>query len=258
MRDGIFGIRKMIPQGMDVITVVHQLPEAKNADQYAAVYEELKSAGVVIITQLHSGLSASRNAGIQATNADYMLLADDDVQFVPDLRKILVSATEQHPSADILTMCIATPEGQPFKQYPAQAYRHTLRSVAKVSSIEIIIRRAWWIQKQLRFDERFGLGSLFPTGEEFIFLRDAMRAGAHIQYYPATIVVHPMMSSGKKMDIPQLHNKGAMITRVYGWRSWVITLAFAIRKRKEFKEHAGVLGAWHHMIGGRRHFLEHA
>ena len=46
----------------------------------------------------------------------------------------------------------------------------------------------------------FGLGTIFNTGEEFIFLSEALDQNAKILFIPDYIAVHPRDSSGKRFS----------------------------------------------------------
>ena len=102
----------------------------------------------------------------------------------------------------------------------------------KVSSIEIAFRRDRIIQNKLYFDLRFGLGSDFPTGEEVIFLSDALKMNLKIKYIPKVIVIHPAQSSGGAYtNNPKLiQAKGAMFYRIFGFWGYFISILFAVKK----------------------------
>lgn len=257
MLEGIHRVQRQLPFGWSQVVVVHQIPGA-DKQTYADVYARLQEQGVQIITQDFRGLSKSRNAGLKAINCAYALITDDDVQFPADVIQRLQTHIQLYPTADILTCQIQTPEAAPFKTYPARAFTHQLRSIARVSSVEMCIKMAWHKSANVHFDALFGLGATFPTGEEFIFLHDALQSGAQAQYVPIVIAIHPMESSGKLLDAAQLINKGAMMKRVYGWMSPVYMFAFAWKKRAVFAQHATFFSAIRYMLQGSAKLQRHA
>jgi glycosyltransferase involved in cell wall biosynthesis len=181
------------------------------------------------------GLSKSRNRALSLAQGDICLIADDDVSLLPEYKERILAGFRENPDADIITFQIVTPEGGYFKDnYGADPSSHTLRSIMRVCSIEIAFRRARVQQSGVSFDERFGLGSDFPTGEEAIFLADAIRAGLKVRYLPVPIVVHGRESSGGAFARnPRLiRAKGAMFLRVFGIWSMPISLLFAVMKYK--------------------------
>lgn len=180
------------------------------------------------------GLSKSRNRALENSTADICLISDDDVVYKKNIEDIILNAFAENPDADIITFQVETPEGEPYKNYKDRPFSHSLRTLMTVSSVEIAIRRNRIIKTGLFFDERFGLGPEYPTGEEFIFLSDALRKGLKILYVPIPIVVHPQESSGGAfVNNPKLiEAKGAMFYRVFGSKSYLISVLFALKKYK--------------------------
>ena len=178
-----------------------------------------------------TGLSRSRNRALQHADTDIGVIADDDVRHPDDAPVIIARAFAAHPRADIITFQARTPDGAPFKKYPPRARRHSARSLMRVSSWEIALRLESIRAAGLRFDERFGLGATFPTGEENIFLLDALRRGLNLRYVPQPIAIHPAQSSGA--DFSHSDNivaKGAAFRRMFGAASAPLACAFAYKK----------------------------
>lgn len=186
----------------------------------------------IIISGL--GLSRSRNAGIRHATAPICLICDDDTSHPSDVEKILEQTFAKH-DADIITFKIKTPEGDDFKQYSATPFIHNRRSLLRVNSIEIAFRLSSINTAGITFDERFGLGAEFVTGEEIIFLQDALRAGLRAKYVPISIVTHPKESSGADLYLNNklIEAKGAMLYRAFGASGYLASVAFALRKYKE-------------------------
>jgi len=177
------------------------------------------------------GLSKSRNRALQHAAAGIALIADDDVRHPPAAPARVAAAFAAHPRADIITFQAQTPAGAPFKKYQTRARRHTARSIMRVSSWEIALRVESIRAAGLRFDERFGLGAEFPTGEENIFLIDALRRGLRLRYQPQVIAIHPAASSGADLSTAAaIEAKGAAHRRMFGAAFLPVALAFAVKK----------------------------
>lgn len=177
------------------------------------------------------GLSRSRNRGIELSNADICLISDNDVYFNDNTIDIIIKSFLDYPEADILTFQVQTPDGEPYKKYKNNFFWHTKITLAKVSSVEIAFRRENIIKNNIKFDENFGLGSTFPTSEEYIFLSDALDKGLKIGFIPEVIVYHPKESSGGNFNnLDLVSAKGAMISRIFGKKGFFICFLFALRK----------------------------
>lgn len=180
-----------------------------------------------------TGLSKSRNKALKFSDADICIVSDNDVYYHENIKMIIEKAFHDYPDADAITFQIQTPEGEMYKDYSSKFCWHNKLSLAKVSSVEIAFRRNSILEKDIKFDEKFGLGSTYPTSEEYIFLADCLDKGLKIAYVPKIIAFHPKESSGGDFFNDTLVKaKGAMIHRVFGDKGILICLLFSIRKYK--------------------------
>ena len=89
--------------------------------------------------------------------------------------------------------------------------------------------------KNIKFDENFGLGGIYTSGEENIFLMDCINNGLKIIYIPITIAIHEKESSGRILDEKTIYSKGALFYRLFGIKSIYLNLGFILKKSKEIK-----------------------
>lgn len=176
-----------------------------------------------------SGLSKSRNKGLDETTADIILISDDDLTYLPNIDVSIQKAFAEYPDADIITFKIGKSGELDYKKYSDKPFYHNLKTVMSVSSVEIAVRKET-INSKLRFDEDFGLGAKYPTGEEVIFLTDALKQGKSILFYPLTIAIHPDVSSGSNYNVKNLAKaKGAMLFRIFSYKSYLLCVVFALK-----------------------------
>ncbi len=136
------------------------------------------------------GLSINRNNAVQHANGDVCYTVDDDISLAPGWCNTIKQAFDNN-NADMLTFII---EGL---SYPVQKNSKvsTMQSLRK-KSVEIAFKRKSILDVQLKFDENFGLGSRYPSGEENIFLVDALRKQLIIIETPFIIGSHFHPTSG--------------------------------------------------------------
>ena len=164
------------------------------------------------------GLSQNRNNALKMAKGDICLIADDDNRYQPQYIDTILNAWRENPDADIITFQAQDYQGNPLHPYPSQY----------VCSVEITFRRSSILEKGIRFDERFGLGSpLLCAGEEDVFMADARRAGLKILYVPKVIVNTDASTTGSNFigNRKLQQTKGATFRYVYGtwsavWRSF--------------------------------------
>ncbi len=184
-----------------------------------------------VFEYVEKGLARSRNHALDLARGEICLISDDDLEYEENIEEIITKAFEENPTADIITFQIETPEGEPFNSYPKESFWHNKRSIMRVASVEIAFKRDSLEKEHLRFDEYFGLGATFPTGEENIFLSDALDRELKVLYLPIPIVVHPQESSGADFNDEQLvQAKGAMLQRIFGLKSYAVSLFYAVKK----------------------------
>jgi glycosyltransferase involved in cell wall biosynthesis len=196
-----------------------------------------------IQTKDERGLSRSRNRALESAHGDICVFADNDVQCTPDLIRHLQAAFRAYPDAAAITFqYLDSTTRRPAKDYPPHSRRHTRVSVAGVSSIEIAVRRE--LIGDFRFDEKFGLGTPIPMGEENIFLTDLLHAGLPVYYWPAPLFTHQGAGAGYGTWTAKTgYYKGAVLRRMYSttWPAFVVGLAIA--KHRHYKSEVS-LTSW--------------
>jgi hypothetical protein len=121
-----------------------------------------------------------------------------------------------------------------------------------------VVNRTQLKSNQLKFDERFGLGSIFGAGEEQVFLTTIKRAGLKMSFEPEVLVVHSQPTTNYKISIEQKYYiQGAVLTAVFPnfYRFWLLLKVFFDWKQaklstKEFKL------AFQNFKSGRADFLK--
>ena len=216
--DGLSKIPDMLlPERADVrYTVSVQYTGTSDSIKIPAVLSERADVTVGFLEGI--GLSRNRNNSLNMAKGDICLIADDDNRYLPEYIDTILNSWHDSPDADILNFQAETYQGAPLHPYPAPF----------VSSVEITFKRSAILDKGIRFDPRFGLGSpLLCAGEEEVFLTDARKAGLQVRYIPQVIVRTEASTTGKKLvgNTKLQITKGAVFRHVYGtwsavWRSF--------------------------------------
>lgn len=184
------------------------------------------------------GLARSRNRALDLASDEICLLGDDDQRYVPDVCERIEEAFARFPEADILTFAERTPDGALRRRYPTRP--RPLRSVLSVHRVrtpEIAFRLSRVRKVGLRFDADFGFGARYASGEESIFLADALRKNLKVWFVPSVISSHPAVTTAARghTDRRLMYAKGAMMARVFGRFALLGVLAFAAKKTAQAK-----------------------
>ena len=195
-----------------------ELPRALLRDDFKIVRSDTK------------GLAVNRNIAISKATAPILLVSDDDVVYSKEWLAAIIDAFDTHKEADIIAFRYTSSGNN--KYYPSASV--SLDTPPKgyfVSSIEIAFRKDA-IKGKIWFNENFGVGAMFPSGEEDIFLRDCLDAGIKGIFLPVTIARHDhATTSGRNLMLPSRPlTKGAVFLRLHP-HSWPLRMvAHAFRE----------------------------
>lgn len=189
-----------------------------------------ESEWLKVIYSPTKGLAKSRNIALKNATEKYVWILDDDVEIKVEAIEPIIKKFEES-NADFITAQYEIENGVTFKKYMAESKKHTLMSIMKVSSIEIFLKKSAFIEGGILFDERFGLGATYKSGEENIILSDALKKGFVGQYLPISTSIHPAITSGNRFDEPvSITSKGALIKRVFGFKGFMLLIPFYLKK----------------------------
>ncbi|OCH05719.1 glycosyltransferase [Aliivibrio fischeri] len=214
----INGLNLPHPQEKIRYIIVHQ----KYMDGYLKAELLSQREDVKYIKSDSIGLTKSRNIALGLSTSELKLIADDDVEFYPDLYEIITRRYIQD-SFDIGIFKIKTQDSHDeFRKYPLKEKKFNKVDCLHVCSIEMVLSK----KCNIRFNENYGIGGEYLCGEESIFLFDANEKGLNIQYFPEYIVSHPKESTVTSMSDGVLSSKGAVYR--YGFGKW-LSLIFILR-----------------------------
>ncbi len=191
---------------------------------------------IKIISVQEKGVSRSRNKAIKYAEGDICVIGDDDLIYLKDCEKQIKMVYENNPDVDVALFQIITPKRKPYKKYHSKPYE--LKSpfkMMRVSSVEITFRRNRILEKNIQFNENLGLGAPFTKGEEAFFIKDCIKKGLKIRYFPTPIVIHSRESSGKKFTRNNIIANGIVYVKLFPLIFPVVSLYFSIKKHKRYK-----------------------
>lgn len=199
---------------------------------YIKKANELKSTKrIKIISVLDKGLSKSRNLALSNATGDICLIADDDIVYNANIFDKIISDYQNNPY-DIITYSSEIGSQPPKKRLENSFIKpHNYGSLFSIMSIQISFLRKRIKEKGLSFDTQFGIGSQFVSGEENIFIKDAMDHGLAIGKSNFVINKHPEEINTSVLSNQVLKSKGPLIKRMFNqWAGFLILLIFFVYK----------------------------
>lgn len=191
------------------------------------------------------GLSRSRNVALRCASTDLVLFVDDDMTL--DFQGLARLRLEM-----IADPTLALAVGWRAGRLPAGGggpVRLGKLNSGRVCAPEFMVRKSLIDKKGVRFDESFGVGTACPTGEDYIFVTDALSAGLVARSYPVVTGSHPHLSTGDNwQDQALLAARRKVLSRVFGGWAPLLRVAYAA---KHVQSLGGILGAWKFVRGYR-------
>lgn len=203
------------------------------------------------------GLSCSRNMALSNADGMICILADDDLEYVPNYEDTILEQFRINSSHDIITFQVEGIDKR-FKDYYENSRKLNYLTSMKVSSVEVAFRLDAIKDAGIQFNELFGSGSKYFSGEENIFLTECLRKGLKLKYVPIKIAnLHIGESTWfKGYDEDYFITKGAAYTAMSRLYSIPLILQFGLRKYKLSSNEISMKDAIKLMLKGRKGFLD--
>lgn len=207
--------------------VVHQINDGNNKEYQC--YIDSLNISIKYIQSNVLGLSKSRNLALDNASADFCWLMDDDTILLDGLDEFL--SIHKRDEYDIY--CLDYILGDHVKTISRRNSFINRRNAFSISSINICLSKKL-INSGIRFDERFGLGTDLPSGEEFIFINQALSKGFKGIITQRVFSVHPSITSGQDFlsSNNKLIAKFSMLKVVYPKTYLLMCFAFLAKKSK--------------------------
>lgn len=245
------GIKRVVKSRHPEVEGVRYLVAWQQPDGDIVVPEELKCrADFKVVTERSRGISRNRNFALRSAEAPWCLMGDDDVDYDATGLRLLIDAIREAPDADILTTRYSCC-GEFVKTYPDG--KVCLRTKVKnyfVSAIEIAMRREA-LPGKVSFNENISIGTpKIRSGEENVFMYDALRAGLRGYFVPVTIGAHDHPSTSERDFVTPnfIFSHGAVVSHIcpYTWLPRLILHAFRAKK----SHNVGICFALRHSFSG--------
>ncbi|EUJ48381.1 glycosyltransferase family 2 protein [Paenilisteria rocourtiae] len=217
---------------LEVILVLQQ-----EQDTWSEVLAGYKLTTRVVMMQ-ERGLSKARNLGLEYATGDIVTFGDDDCWYAPETFEHVVASFQT--GKDVISFNMYDPDRQQFGrlQHIQTSKFLTKRELMSRSSIEIFVKRSCLEKNEagpaIRFDEVFGLGATYISGEENIFLSDLFRQGYVTYFHPECLVYHAVQPRITRLTEAQMLSKGPLFKRMYSTpTAFLLVSLFYIKKKQK-------------------------
>ncbi|MGL5754011.1 MAG: glycosyltransferase family A protein [Paraclostridium sp.] len=187
------------------------------------------------ITMKEKGISKARNKGIPYITGDIMTLTDDDGWYDEKAFEIVSNYIEKY-NPDVACFEHYDPNKKEFpKKYPEKKILNFSKSdLLRQSSFDVYVNIMNVSDYKIGFDERFGVGGTYNSGEENIYLMDLYNLGyKKMSFFPEIIAYHPNKDCNY-LDEKSFVAKGPLFRRLFGGiYGFPIFIIFGLKKSRE-------------------------
>lgn len=198
-------------------------------------YREINYRGYTVkwIDTVQRGLSKSRNMALSYATGDICLLADDDIRYVDGYPQFVVAAFRECP-ADIIAFNTHMENSS-----GAALRKHTMvngkaSSFSYYGSVRLAFKRKSIQKYAIYFNELFGAGSVYCSGEESLFLRECRKKKLSVYVNKAFLahVDYSVSSWFNGYNEKYYIDKGAFLAAAYGRLVHIYKWYFLLQSRK--------------------------
>ncbi|HBN5713160.1 glycosyltransferase family A protein [Morganella morganii] len=239
LNDGIFNIKF---NSKFRYLIIHQISNNKDYHEYTNTFAN----NIVYIPSSTLGLSISRNIALSHASGDFLWIMDDDVTILENSLENLLANIERYPDIDMFVLNhTSNPEIKNDNiKYKNDFLLNKLSSMS-VSSIDILLKRT--TIGDIKFNESFGLGSSYPSGEEYIFCNEYLNSKKKILRLKNYYSYHPDISSGSDFysSPRKIETKLRMFILCFGkCIGYMLFIAFIIKKTNIITKNK----SWKHVL----------
>ena len=195
-----------------------------------------------MITTTTRGVGLNRNIALLASDADILLFADDDVVYHDDMPQAVIVAFDENPQADVLVFGMdMVKNGSVFERRHLKNRRLHVFNAMRFGTCRIAIRRKSLLRANIQFNQNFGGGCPFSSGEDSLFLKACFDRGLKVyahEYVLGTCAKDTstwFVGYGEKY----FYDKGVLMRYLFPRVHYLMALYFAIRFKRTTKIKVG-------------------
>lgn len=215
---------------------------ANQCDEYT-YREYMQDNGCVakLVSTADRGVGKNRNKALMNASGEYLLFADEDMIYEDGYEGMVLDAFNKKKDADIIVFNLIylnrfTKGRKEEKKFKRVRFWNSMR----YGAARIAIKRSALEKNCLSFSTLYGGGAKYSSGEDTLFIREALRKGLKIYYCPVVIAKVKQETSTwfngytDKFFI----DRGVLIANAFPLLCHLFIYYFAFKLRKASKDHS--------------------
>jgi glycosyltransferase involved in cell wall biosynthesis len=189
---------------------------ANQADGHSYIEENIDGHTVKMITTPYRGVGRNRNLGLLHSSADILMFSDDDMVYSDGYEKGVIEAFESLPNADMIIFSCTEREDR-LTPTINRISRARVWNSMKYGTYSFVIKRESLLKQNLNFSQLFGGGCRYCSGEDNLFVGDALKKHLVVYTHPFVIahVSHSTTTWFEGFNEKYLFDNGAWLQNAF-------------------------------------------
>lgn len=218
---------------------------------------EHKCHNVKFISFAERGVGLSRNNALMRAKSDICLMADDDMVYIDGYKEIVLNEFKDNPEADMIMFNVPIYKNDRRTNFNIEKNsRVRIYNALKYGTVHIGFRRESIIKANIFFSLLFGGGAKYGSGEDSLFIKDALSKGLRI--YSSKKEIAEINETGSTWfsgyNDKFFLDKGVLFGCLSKRWSKLLCLQFVIRHYKKFQNEKTIREALRLMLEGAKEF----
>lgn len=209
---------------------------ANQADREEIISQNTEFGDLKMITTPTRGVGLNRNIAQMASSGEILLFADDDVVYNDDMPQAVADAFSQLPDADVIIFGMNIVKGGAVVEKRTSDIRrlHIWNSM-RFGTYRIAVRRKALIENNITFNQCFGGGCAFSSGEDSLFLKECFDRG--LKVYSHSYILGSCSKDTSTWFVGHndkyFYDKGVLMRKLFPKSAYVMALYFGTFFKRE-------------------------
>ncbi len=200
------------------------------------------------------GVGLNRNNALMRANADIVLMADDDIEYVDDYEKIIIQEFENNPKADMIVFNLEKKNKEKERIYIKKSKRIHMYNCLRYGTARYAFRLNKIREKNIYFSLLFGGGAKYSCGEDSIFILEALKKGLRVFVSNKNIgyICERKSTCFNGYNEKFFFDRGVLFKCLFGKLAGIMSIQFLVRHRKILNDEIGMKDALKYMLKGTK------
>ena len=216
---------------------------ANQADRYEYQCFSKQKSKVKMITTSERGVGKNRNTALMYATGDICIFGDDDMIYVDNYEELVRKAFKELPQSVIIIFNIETVGVETrSRRLNTKIKKVHIFNALNYGAARIAVRREELMKKNIWFSLLYGGGALYSSGEDSLFLTEALRKGMKIYTYPVKIadIEQGRSTWFNGYTEKYFEDRGVWIANAFPRFKYLLSIYYSYRLRNVAKEFSAI------------------